>query len=1488
MSPAAVDIQSPGISNSSSLQSPNHNPNYDHQETIKPPIFGDASEFYDSNGLASRNGLLRAGRTRPRMVKVRKQLHHGKLKAISGEFGLGGFNPFQLAAETDCSSSKNGIAVEKCELKNMSSAFGAKSSSSSSSGSSNTSSSVSILDSGERMFYLNVEPLSSKVESATPESMGFVFEDEKTKHFNENEGQVVSKSDNEELDSSGFVFGSKEWHKIINEDKEVSKAENSILDNVGFVFGASHNNVEIQPELEKTESRECGLNSGFQYLGGVSLEAEVKHGKDNFVRFEFEAAESNSGSNFNFEKGDSSGNAAIPDSNNVGFIFGASDNNYCTNICDANFIFGASCFNSNDKKESGGSLQSLGSTETGKMKVEGQTAHGVISAALKSDLNGTGCWMKDKDKVPHVLGNSSKKSSGSGECMATNFPDEMKSSSRIFESCNSMAGAQNGTLDSDIDLKCKLPLFQNISNIANVFGTNPLMNLYDEIKKLNIDGFKNVDEAVNTEASANDDPLFVFRSNKMAEATSNGSSASTYEQNLDGLAGAAKGNFGKQFESTDKTGRSNVGSTTIGISSSESFTFQQEHAVGSAKGHLSHGQLINGPELNGAAASSSFSLFNLESQGKENNESSSDGLGVPFTDFTTPKWDPSCLKASLFPELNKKLEFSVKGGSKKDKKSKTMRRKLKQLSQYKQHQEQDHLENKNSPQEATNSPGCYSPMDFSPYEETAATEIFSRETTMTSKDSIHLDNNCASSALHSTVAGGLKDGEILDLDKGDETNTENFVYHSEKCFAGDSPAKVFGFEMPCSDHNAEQVPSSSGAGVVYAENAFAFNTGSSRQMQFGFASGLEDIDGRKFAFSASSATPKSIYAAKRVHRKKSRRKVASEPFLVAANSNVKDQEGDLRTQRKFGNDSEENDQVKQGSASSTVAIQEACETWRLRGNHAYKNGDLLKAEDSYTRGINSVPSSEISGCCLKPLVICYSNRAATRMSLGNMREALKDCATAAVLDPRFLKVQMRAANCHLALGEVEKAYNYFSTCLEFGAGVCLDRRITVEAADGLQKCQKVVEYINQCDKLLDRRTSDAARNALDIIADALSISPYSERLLEMKAEFMFMLQRYEEMIQLCEQTLHAAEKNFASSGIEDQLVVRDGSQNECHSFARLWRWRLISKSYFYLGRLEVALDFLEKLERIGSTSDKNANKILESSVSLAVTIRALVNYKSAGNEAVRSGRYTEALEHYTAAISSNIESRPFAAICFCNRAAAHQALSQIADAIADCSLATALDGIYSKAVARRATLHEMIRDFGQAASDLQRLISVLENTSDGKGRQFATPSKSISSTKELRQAHRRLSLMEEEAKKGIPLDLYLILGVKQSDSAADIKKAYRKAALRHHPDKAGQFLARSESGEEGRLWKDIVQEVHMDADRLFKMIGEAYAVLSDPTKRSEYDLDEEIRKASKEYNGNHPPRRPSSDYHSYSYGRNDHRRNWQDTWRTYGHSRSRW
>lgn len=151
----------------------------------------------------------------------------------------------------------------------------------------------------------------------------------------------------------------------------------------------------------------------------------------------------------------------------------------------------------------------------------------------------------------------------------------------------------------------------------------------------------------------------------------------------------------------------------------------------------------------------------------------------------------------------------------------------------------------------------------------------------------------------------------------------------------------------------------------------------------------------------------------------------------------------------------------------------------------------------------------------------------------------------------------------------------------------------------------------------------------------------------------------------------------------------------------------------------------------------------------------------------------------------------------------YQALGQITDAISDCSLAIALDPNYPKAISRRATLHEMIRDYGQASSDLQRLLSLLERKmEDQSGGKRATSNGDDPVTVRL-----RLAKVEDKARTEMPLDMYKILGIETSSDAAEIKKAYRKAALRHHPDKAGQLLVRSENANEG-LWKEVAEKVH--------------------------------------------------------------------------------
>src|SRR5258708_3467245 len=79
-------------------------------------------------------------------------------------------------------------------------------------------------------------------------------------------------------------------------------------------------------------------------------------------------------------------------------------------------------------------------------------------------------------------------------------------------------------------------------------------------------------------------------------------------------------------------------------------------------------------------------------------------------------------------------------------------------------------------------------------------------------------------------------------------------------------------------------------------------------------------------------------------------------------------------------------------------------------------------------------------------------------------------------------------------------------------------------------------------------------------------------------------------------------------------------------------------------------------------------------------------------------------------------------------------------------------------------------------------------------------------------------------------DFYEMLGCNRTASPDDLKKAFRKLAMEHHPDR---------------------NQGNKDAEKKFKELNHAYDVLKDPDKRAAYD-----RYGAAAFEGGHGPGGP--------------------------------
>ncbi|CAH1183620.1 unnamed protein product [Phaedon cochleariae] len=316
-------------------------------------------------------------------------------------------------------------------------------------------------------------------------------------------------------------------------------------------------------------------------------------------------------------------------------------------------------------------------------------------------------------------------------------------------------------------------------------------------------------------------------------------------------------------------------------------------------------------------------------------------------------------------------------------------------------------------------------------------------------------------------------------------------------------------------------------------------------------------------------------------------------------------------------------------------------------------------------------------------------------------------------------------------------------------------------ASEVKTVEKLKHNETEASKAYDKRDFRKVVYCMDRCLDE---APTCHRYKLTKAECLAFLGRYQEAQEISNGILHL------NKGNADAIYVR-------------------GMCLFYDDNLDSAFQHFQQVLRLAPDHSKAMN--------IYKRAKMLKKKKEEGNEAYKACRFQEAHKLYTEALEIDPLNKKTNAKLYFNRATVLSRLTKTREAIADCTAALNLDDTYLKALLRRAKCYMDSNEFEEAVKDYEKICKM---------------DKSRENKKLLQDA--KFALKKSKRK-----DYYKILGVERTAGDDEIKRAYKKRALIHHPDRHAS----------------ATENEKKDQEKKFKEVGEAYGVLSDPKKKARYD-----------------------------------------------------
>ena len=189
--------------------------------------------------------------------------------------------------------------------------------------------------------------------------------------------------------------------------------------------------------------------------------------------------------------------------------------------------------------------------------------------------------------------------------------------------------------------------------------------------------------------------------------------------------------------------------------------------------------------------------------------------------------------------------------------------------------------------------------------------------------------------------------------------------------------------------------------------------------------------------------------------------------------------------------------------------------------------------------------------------------------------------------------------------------------------------------------------------------------------------------------------------------------------------------------------------------------------------------------------------KKKANELFKEKKYEEAIEEYTKVLEFDPTNKKFNSLILANRALCYQKLNKFKEALHDSNQSIKLNPYYARGYVKRGNVYMELKMYDDAKADFQKAKELDPSVSGVEG---------------------YLNDAKNQAEKARKRDYYAILGVDRNASEQEIKRAYKKMAMKYHPDRNAES-----------------EETKKMAEKKFIDVNDAYSVLSDPKKKSMYD-----------------------------------------------------